>query len=87
MFQFEVYLWFLKYISYIQLLQVSEDPISSHIWVTSSLDNIQTALKPLKNQKKLKQNFMTIFRLAESFKMMNRADPTITFFDGLFFRK
>ena len=30
---------------------------------------------------------MTIFELAESYKTMNRPDPTVTLFDGLFFGK
>ena len=30
---------------------------------------------------------MTILRLAESFKMMNQHDPTVTLFDGLFLGK
>ena len=38
------------------------------------LDDIQTPLIPLKIREKLKQMFMTILGLAESFKMMNRSD-------------
>ena len=30
---------------------------------------------------------MTIFGQAESFKLMNRPDPTVTLFDGLFLKK
>jgi len=30
---------------------------------------------------------MTILGPAESFKMMNRPDPAVTLFDGLFLRK
>ena len=30
---------------------------------------------------------MTIFGIADSFKTMNRPDPTVTLFDGLFIRK
>jgi len=41
------------------------------------LDDIQTALKLLKL-------FMTILGVAESFKTMNRPDPTVTLFDSLF---
>ena len=52
------------------------------------LENIQTALKlQKKNRKKLKYIFMTILGLAKSFKIMNRSDPTITLFDGLFIGK
>ena len=50
------------------------------------LDDIQTALKTCekKNQKKLKYIFMTILGLVESYKTINRQDPKVTLFDGLF---
>ena len=54
------------------------------------LDNIQTAIKPLKKSKKCKYILMTILGLAESFKTMNRPDPTkhnLALFDGLFLGK
>ena len=38
------------------------------------LDYIQTTLKPLNNQKKLKQTFMPILGPAGSFKMMDGHD-------------
>ena len=41
----------------------------------------------LKNQKKLKYIFMTILGIVESFKAMNRPDPIVTLFDGLFLGK
>ena len=66
------------------LLRVSvenEVPISSHIWV---FDDDQTTLKPLK---KMEYIFMTILGLTESFKMMNRPDPTVTLSNGLFLGK
>ena len=50
----------------------NEVPIISHTRV-ASLEDIQTALKPLK---KLKYNFMTTLGLDESFKTMKRPDPT-----------
>ena len=40
------------------------------------LNDIQTALKPLKTGKKFKYIFMIILGLAESFVMMNRPDRT-----------
>ena len=49
--------------------------------------DIQPALKPLKNRKKLKYIFMIILGLTESFKSMNRPGPTVTLFDGLFLEK
>ena len=39
------------------------------------LDDIQTALKPLKKRKKCENLFMTNLGLAESFKTMNRPSP------------
>ena len=57
------------------LLRVSEAnevPISSHM---GHLDDIQTALKPLKKRKRLNYIFMTILGLAQYFKTMNRPDP------------
>ena len=52
------------------------------------LDEIQTALKPLKEiGKKMKYIFKIILVLAELFKMMNRPDPTVTLFDSLFIEK
>ena len=47
------------------------------------LNDIQIAL----DLKKIKYTFMTIFGLPESFKTMNRPDPTVTLFDGLFLGK
>ena len=40
------------------------------------IDDIQTALKPLKKRKKCKYISMIILGLAESFKSMNQAGPT-----------
>ena len=57
-----------------QFLRVSEAdeiPISSHIGL---LGDIQITLKPLKNIEKKKN--IIILELAESFKTMNRPDPT-----------
>ena len=50
------------------------------------LDDIQTALKPLKNRKILKQNFYDHFRT--SWTVLNdesaRPEPIVALFDGLF---
>ena len=52
------------------------------------LVDIQTTLKHLQNnRKKLKYIFMNILGVAESLKTMNRPDPTVTLFDGLFLGK
>ena len=56
------------------------------------LDNIQTALRPLKKLESIRYIFTTILGLAESFKTMDRPgliqpDLTITLFDGLFIGK
>ena len=52
------------------------------------LDDIQTAIKSLKNRKKkIKYIFKTILGQGESFKTMNRPDPTVTLYDGLFLGK
>ena len=51
------------------------------------LDDIHTALKPLKKIEKFKYIFMIILGLAESFKTMNRPDPIVRLFDGLFLGK
>ena len=41
------------------------------------LDDIQTALDPLKKRKKMKYIFTTILGLAESFNTMNWPGPTL----------
>ena len=57
------------------------------------LDDIQTALKPLKKSKKFEIHFHDhFFELAKSLKTMNRPgpthnDPTVTLFDGVFLGK
>ena len=51
------------------------------------LDDIQTAIKPLKKSENIEIHFYTILELAESFKTMNRPDPTVTLFDGSFLGK
>ena len=50
------------------------------------LDDIQSALKPLKKLEKIEIHFMIILGLAELLKTMNQPGPAVTFFDGLFFR-
>ena len=67
--------------------EANEVLISSHIQSMSRLDDIQTVLKPLQISKKLKCIFMIILGLTESFTMMNRPNPTVTLFDGLFLGK
>ena len=57
---------------YIYFLQKTINP------TVGRLDDIQTALMPLKNGN-------TFLGSAESFKTMNR--PDVTLFDGLFFRE
>ena len=49
--------------------------------------DIQPALKPLKNRKKLKHIFMKILGLAESLKIKDRPNSIMTIFDDLFFGK
>ena len=56
--------------------------ISSHIWV--GLSTFKQLKKFLKNLKKLIHIFMNIFVPTKLFIMMNRHDPTVTLFDGLF---
>ena len=56
------------------------------ISISSTIFNQLLNLKKT-NQITLKYNFMTILGLAESFKMINRPDPTVTLFDGLFLGK
>ena len=52
------------------------------------IDDIQTALKPLKKIiKNEKYISMTTLVLAESFKTMNTPGPTETLFDDLFIGK
>ena len=51
------------------------------------LDDIQTPLIPLKIREKLKQMFMTILGLADSFKRMNRPGPIIPRSNSLFLGK
>ena len=58
------------------------------------LVDIQIALKPLKKSDfdfdhltKITILILTILGLAESFKTMDRPDPTATLFDGLFLGK
>ena len=50
------------------------------------LDGIQTALKPLRNRKKLKYISMTILGRAESFNndVPARPNPTATLFESYF---
>ena len=51
--------------------KTNEFPINRHIWVAS------TTLKQLHNLLRTTEiKLMTILRLAESFKTMNRLDPT-----------
>ena len=60
-------------IKLLRMSETNEDPISSHIWVASSTFKQLLSLK--KNQKILKQIFMTILGLVKSFKTLNRPGP------------
>ena len=51
------------------------------------LVEIQTVPKPSKKSEEIEINFHDYLRLAESFKTMNRPDPTVALFDGLFLGK
>ena len=51
------------------------------------LNDIQTALKPLKKSEEIEYIFMIILELAELFETMSQHDPTVTLSYGLFIRK
>ena len=62
--------------------QATEVPISSHTYI-GHLDDIQTALKPLQQSKKIKINFHDHFKeLAESFKISIK-DRDVKFWHNL----
>ena len=60
--------------------EAHEVPIKSYI---GYLDDIHTTIKPLNNLKKLKSIFVTILKLAESFKMMKQLNREAFFFHYL----
>ena len=72
-----------------QVITIEQSERSSY-WQSyiGYLDDIHTALKPLKNSEKVKINFHDNFRtITESFKTNNERSsiiPTVTLFDGLF---
>ena len=63
----------------------NEVPISSHMY--GSPRRYSNSSEFLKSGKKLKYIFIAILGLGESFKTMNRPEPTVTLFDGLIVRK